>query len=362
MLNQALIDISIQLQQIDYTPLIKMLSFAIVQYTNVKLLNGYNLHKDFKPKNIRKVNLPPELIQKYYSIDVENIIIKEFGNEVVKFAEVMIDSFSQKDLINLYNNLREVRIKIKNFYFYNKFIEPASGLYNALLNKIILNAENYDYSLYHELLHMASRIIKNGVTYVGFNQVSLTKNIGFAINEGYTTLLSGRYFGQEIKNDYFFEATIVAELEKIVGQKKMESLYLNADLYGLITELKKYVSEEEIMDFISKTDFFMKYKSKLLFEDKRMKCCVKTIAFFLLKTYGVKLKGQLNNGEITKDEFKNMWETYSDSVNCIKLDFIFKRTIYDFVYKENYAKNIFDILGKPLEESEITDEFAYKGR
>ena len=66
-------DILIQLEQIDYVSIIKMLSPIISYYTISKAIDGYRLHKDFKPKNISRVSLPPELTQEYSSIDIENL-------------------------------------------------------------------------------------------------------------------------------------------------------------------------------------------------------------------------------------------------------------------------------------------------
>ena len=60
-----LTDILIQLEQIDYISIISMLSPIISYYTTSKVIDGYKLHKDFKPKNISRVSLPPELTQEY---------------------------------------------------------------------------------------------------------------------------------------------------------------------------------------------------------------------------------------------------------------------------------------------------------
>lgn len=85
--------------------------------------------------------------------------------------------------------------------------------------------------------------------------------IGEGINQGYTSLLTERYFGngENISNFHQYEKSVAEKLEIIIGQEKMENLYFTANLYGLIGELAKYEREEEILNFIQKVDFINEY-------------------------------------------------------------------------------------------------------
>ena len=112
----------------------------------------------------------------------------------------------------------------------------------------------------------------DGMIFCGFAQGYKGKKIiATGINEGYTQLLAERYFGEskDILKAYSCEKSIAEKLEMIVGKEKMQSLYLNANLYGLIQELKQYEDENTIMQFISDVDFLnmhLKRKKWLLSE------------------------------------------------------------------------------------------------
>ena len=68
----------------------------------------------------------------------------------------------------------------------------------------------------------------------------------------------------------------------------MSSLYLNANLNGLITELTKYVSIPEIMKFLSALDFVMNDITKPYYLTSLKKTLLNKLMYinaFLFKTY-----------------------------------------------------------------------------
>ena len=74
-------------------------------------------------------------------------------------------------------------------------------------------------NIYHELFHMASsKFINKFKIYCGFRQ----NNIGRAINEGYTELLTYRYFSLDNSSSYTYEylKIIVENLENIQMKNK----------------------------------------------------------------------------------------------------------------------------------------------
>lgn len=309
--NLELNDILGQLEQIDYGLIISLLSFIVNYYATKKVIDGYRLRKDFIPKNINKISLPPELTQEYSKVDIAKLASQRFGDAVIEFAKLMMDKFPSSDLTNFYNNLTELKIKPKKFGFQNLVLQRnTAAQYSVKDNKIELDENNYITTIYHELFHMASSIYKDGISYSGFSQVSFkfgTISLGNAINEGYTQLLTERYFGyiEGLCRTYKFEVNIADKLEKIIGQEKMENLYLNANLLGLINELKKYALEEEITKFISSTDFLTEHlrDTKILPKEEEMIISsLTTLNKFLISVYAMKLRKQLDNGNLSISE------------------------------------------------------------
>lgn len=161
------------------------------------------------------------------------------------------------DLSFLYRNLSNVKISKSNFNIskLNPLFSTVAT-YDTIRNKIATQDEK---SIYHELFHLSSSYYakdKNTI-FTGFRQRNAVHSIGKGINEGYTELLCERYFNdKDINSAYYFGKIIVKSLENIVEKEKMENLYMQADLYNLINELKKYNNEEEdIITFIKDLDY-----------------------------------------------------------------------------------------------------------
>ena len=291
----------------------------ISYFATNKVLSTYTLHKDFKPKDISKVSIPLELKQKYTDIEISQIGSKKVREAVLEFADILEKEFAKDSLINFYNNVNEVKIKRNG----GILLLSADGTYSCKKNKI-----NYCTisSIYHELFHMASSVFnnENKLGYTGFSQTYYTSgsklegiNIGDGINEGYTQLLALRYFGDKhkISKTYKFEVGIVEKLEKIVGQDEMKRLYLNANLMGLIENLKQYANEEDVLNFINGVDLVSNHSSDLfLLSNDKMKTSIINVYTFLLQAYITKLKKQVENGIITTNEFVEQSTQYIKSL------------------------------------------------
>ncbi len=115
----------------------------------------------------------------------------------------------------------------------------TSGNYDVEKNAVSVSENVADIGIYHELFHMSSSVVKEKKKYSGFHQTDFKTNLGREINEGYTELLTNRYFPSLNLSSiaYQYEAFVAERLEQIVGREKMQSLYLNANLKGLIDEL-----------------------------------------------------------------------------------------------------------------------------
>lgn len=136
----------------------------------------------------------------------------------------------------------------------------------------------------------------------------------------------------------------------------MESLYLNANLSGLIQELNKYSSEEKIMEFISNTDFILKHldnKRPKLLEKKLINKCLKNINKFLIKSYLKKLLIQHDINNITKEDLKIKLADYLASIPVtIKI----QNNIYQALLEndiENYVTEVFKKENESIDQNTV---------
>lgn len=93
-------------------------------------------------------------------------------------------------------------------------------------------------TLYHELLHMTSTYISKDKEVSGFLheiKTSFSKTIlGSLLNEGYTELLTKRYFKCTNKNYYTKEVELARRIEEFIGREEMEKAYFEGNLYYII--------------------------------------------------------------------------------------------------------------------------------
>ena len=199
------------------------------QNRNYSLQNNNTYSKIFIHSFDKEIN---------YSFD------KKFNEYINKFIN-FINTNPNIDLKLFYQNLKSLIIEEKRTFNQLFFIKSLTkGHYDGYDNKIVVLEEDNFYSIYHELLHCASRRIIENEMNVGFHKFSVNEtngkiifNMGKSLNEGYTTLLEKRYFGcieHTQKRGYVIEEFISLMLEKIVGKEVMEKLYFTADLDGLI--------------------------------------------------------------------------------------------------------------------------------
>ena len=276
-----------------------------------KVSSVYAIKNIYNQKKITQASTLPETKQKYDNIDLDDINNEEFKKIATDFAKLLVTNFSEENLVNFYNNINEVDIKK------NPFIMAfgLGGYYDSKYNSMVISRSK---SIYHELFHMASRVYDKEAdrSYTGFSQTNFEtskyayQTIGRGINEGYTELLTKRYFGwkRDAINVYVFETDIVQKLELIVGEEKMTSLYLEGNLIGLINELKQYAIEEEILKFITRVDLINKYNA--LHKSMMVRESIFDTYEFLLKTYNLKLKKQYEDGVIDLNTFSDLSNKY----------------------------------------------------
>lgn len=175
------------------------------------------------------------------------------------FERVIRNRFSNELLHNFDDNIEDLKVFCIPFQLgdFLKSIIKYAGKYNPIKNIMFISKDKESiYSIYHELFHMAStnRMITDYVQ-TGFMAAKDNMRTGDGLNEGYTDLLAHRYFEMAgFKIAYILECQYAKMLEKIVGREKMENYYISSDPAGLIKELEKYDSHDNIIDFIKLLD------------------------------------------------------------------------------------------------------------
>ena len=288
------------------------------EYYDSHVVSKYKLKRDSKEIDIKEIKLPPDLRENSTKIDIEKIENMYLGHRVIEFIEKVTKVLPKEELTSLYNNINTVKIetmkqKLKR-KLYNK---KNAGEYISNKNQVLIKDERV---IYHELFHLASA---NTDEYVGFRQPT---GIGRAINEGYTDLITERYFKDKMGYiGYPTEMAIVKEIENIVGEEKMRKLYFKTDLLGLIEELKKYVPEEDVLSFINGLDILNRYNdTKNSFKGKKSEYAIKAVVDImklLVKIYYDKEHKKLDEGEISTEKFyKNVNAYYYKILFSLRVD------------------------------------------
>ena len=228
--------------------------------TNVKTEVGqYIPEKFFQTYSIfvsTMLNDPTKSEQDLDSLVKNKLSIKIYGVRF-QFADII-------------NKLREkFGVLEQEDFFLQKFSDKFGGIYYSGENTILMDVtKKGDISyLFHELMHMAScnrnnpKDMKHGFKYGKDNK----EYFGNGIDEGYTNYLCWKKF----RNYGFFERKginidISKMLERIVGEREMESMYLQSRPDSLAQTLADYFPTDgmgmtataEVVDFIKKLDRF----------------------------------------------------------------------------------------------------------
>ena len=192
------------------------------------------------------------------------------------------------------------------------------AIYFVDKNKLVIRKGNKKEStIYHELFHVASSIIDGNTYFVGFSQYTNKKGIiGKGLNEGYTELLTNRYFNSNNKS-YQFEMQCAYLLETIVEKSKMENLYLNADLFNLKNIISEYNTEDNFTAFLTNLDIIndTTYSSLYYYYNKEGTLNrYKEVLIFLVETYSKKLYLSYINGEINELDKDKLLSDYISNI------------------------------------------------
>lgn len=268
-------------------------------------------------KNVVVDRLPSCVLNKTNKKISLDLVDKEFRI----YVKIFLDELSQKSNLKL-DNFRE------NFHpdcFVRKYMSKFNyqGLYDFGSNTITIFSKEINEYLYHELLHMASANKNIPLSdSIGFqlrirNKLHGSKLfIGKGLNEGYTELLSGRYFSKYINKGVAYKELVNISLliEKLVGIDKMEYLYSIANLQGLIEELEKYASTREVILLLRKLDKLHteKYSTSNYFVYRHSKQTYLEIFEMLAKMYA---NAMYKNG----DQILEYYQQFASCLN-VKVD------------------------------------------
>lgn len=248
-------------------------------------LKEYSLVKDNgEKKSIKTLN---KILNK-------KIIKGQFGQYILEFYKRIAESGSSYDFTLMIKNLRKLEIVVVP-----KLRNGIMGVYDVEENAIYIDVhylDRIDEIIYHELFHMSSAKKKNKKCYTGF----LSNKLFEYFNEGYTEVLTKRYFKDKAPEcPYLFEMIIAEMVENFVGQDLMEQFYSRADALGMLVEFSKYTEKQEDTYLtIQRVDKMSYYYEQQDFAHCMEECS--SIIRVLIQTF-IK-KCMLSEEEITKEE------------------------------------------------------------
>lgn len=209
-------------------------------------INNLKINKikfEYLLKNIKPVEQTED--KQEITVDIDELTIDEKYKPYLKhFIKKTNANFNFRNSNEILRTLKINKLKKSKSKKYG-----ATGYYNFYNNKIKIYIID---TIYHKLFH-AFTYHKTAENYFcGFNQGNDHLDIANSLDEGYTDLLTKRYFGIEI--NYMLEANIVSKIELMLGKEKMQSMYTSNDLMGLIEFLAKHSSKEYAIGFIRQMD------------------------------------------------------------------------------------------------------------
>ena len=242
--------------------------------------------------------------------------------QIERFAKVLF-KIAKNNLVNYKNNIKTLTIEESDFQ--NRAINNA-GSYNERQNKIYLRDLFANDIIYHELFHLASTKNVNDKIYSGFSM----ENYNVGLNEGYTQLLTERYFpvSQTYTLSYPYEVVIAEQMEMIIGKENMLAMYLNADFKNFIILLENYLELNQIKKLVENLDFIHEnlYKNKNI---NLLKEKIQEVGALLIKAYETKL--EINN--ITNKE-----EKINYFIKNMDLSMTINNEDYDFYIPSKISK------------------------
>ena len=304
------------------------------------------IHGKINPVKVRNLNTKNLNINNYKDVKIK------YNKDIEEFKKVLKEKLPYVDLTYLERNLQDLVI--------NEFptLGTPVGTYDSKNNIIGLIEDDESKSITHELLHLSSSIYSGKRVFCGFRQRENNFSFGICLNEAYTSILDKRNF----KNDnesYLVFRPLAQAIETIVGKENMEKMYFKADLNGLIHELSKYSSEDEIYKLIRNMDeifniLYKHNKDNIEYDEKDVykvsvysEECVRILTNCLITKVGEMLGENESNEQILKFN-----DDFVEAISCgyeiknLKIKYLTQK-IYD-EEMNYYINNTNDLDGKKI--------------
>lgn len=274
----------------------------------------YSIKKDESLSNLSAIDIPPVL--KYTFKEVNKIKKGIYDKGLLNFYNTITNGIENYNFPYMHENLKT--LKIYPIYIRNpRFLRrKVAAYYNCIKNIVRYTKAVKDKVLPHELFHMASTVKRpsDGSIFSGFSQSTNRGNyelLGRGINEGYTQLLTERYFNVGYKV-YSIESLIASKLENIIGKENMEKMYFDANLKGLTYELSKYMDEKSIIIFLYAVDCLGElYSQTDINQDfSWIKKAYYYVVEFLMNIKAQKIKEEETNFKFAKRELREFVEEF----------------------------------------------------
>ena len=255
-------------------------------------------------------NFYQELQSEEYDISTLKSI-EEYLTTFLKFKKILETKLPHCNHENFYQRIKTLTIE-------EHILDDdlgSSGDYEPIKNKFKIYRINemtiseLEHIFFHELLHLATTYQYKDIVMCGFSQCTVQKSYFEGLNEGYTEILNLRYFSKKEKKEgrYQINQLLVLGIEDIIGKEKMETLYFDANLDGLIDELCNYATIDEIytilknMDIIKNltVDHYEDEKSIIFAVELSLK--TSTIIANIKQRYNKRL---YEKGEMTQEEYE----------------------------------------------------------
>ena len=268
------------------------------------MINNLKINK-IKFKYLLKNIKPVEEIEdkQEITVDIDKLTIDEKYKPYVK--EFVKKTSANFNFRNPNEKLETLTIKQKTIL--QTLLFPTSEAYYNDLNNKIYAGKRIEDSIYHELFHAFTTYKENNFSiYSGFNYTNIHTDIARRLSEGYTAVLTNRYF--DIDDAYMIEANIARKTELILGEKNMQNLYASNNLYAIIKSLSKFSSEEEAIAFINSVDKLGIYKNNI----KKSIQIMNMLSNYLVDVYVNVLVKFYSRGKFDKEDINIFFSIFKE--------------------------------------------------
>lgn len=221
---------------------------------------SYLLKRERRVGNKRIVNdvIDESISDIYNYIDKDISFEEDAYREISKIVRNNLESVSDKSVFfdTLYQNIigaaglyysKSHSISINKMYEYLSNHDVNIGKKTFSFDKLLLKK-----IIVHELFHTSSSYKIGDVASCGFRQAGSA--FGRGVNEGCTDYLAYEVCHDACGGGYPYEVVVVKLIRMLIGKSRMLEFYFKGNLEGLIKELSKYQSRDDVIQFIRDVD------------------------------------------------------------------------------------------------------------